>query len=143
METKNMKGTNHPSLFTVNFAGVFVLVATLLLLVGIFASVKTAINMVAFTKYPTSGVLSMSFFGPLSYQQREEDCTNPQIYYSTDNKIRQPTKDEKENEMNQQKICINSVGFTREATKVNDVSLSIFFLFLGVGLLITKKIAFR
>lgn len=140
METKNNGQT---PLFSVNIGGLFVLIAAISLLVGIFASVKTVANVVMFKKYPTTGVLNMSFFGQPPYSQREEDCYYPQTYYSADNKIRPATKDELENEKKTQEACLKNVVVARENTKNNDVSVSIFFIFLGAGLIIVKKIALR
>lgn len=140
METK----TNNPApLLSVNIGGLFYLIAAISLLVGIFASVKTLTNLLLFKKYPTTGVLNMSFFGPPPYSQREEDCYYPQSYYTNDGKIRPATKEELENEKRTQQSCIQNVVVTREGTKNNDISVSIFFLFLGAGLIIVKKLAFK
>ena len=118
METKN---NGQVPLFSVNIGGLFVLIAAISLLVGIFASFKTATNILMFKKYPTTGVLNMSFFGQPPYSQREEDCIYPQTYYTADNKVRPATKDELENEKRTQEACIKNVAVARENTKNNDV----------------------
>lgn len=115
------------------------LLAVVLLLTGIYASIRTAINFVAFDKYPSTGVLSFSFWGP-SYGMREQDCNYPMMYWTSDGKTtRPPTKEEKEQENKQKEICLDGVREARESAKVNDISASVLFLALGAGLLRTRR----
>src|SRR6185369_3754106 len=91
-------------------------VGFILLLVGIYGSVRTLINMAAFDKYPQNGVFNFSFFPnnnmpPMMYQ-REQDCliSGQQLYYDKDNTTpRPPTDDEKRIADQQQQSCLESV----------------------------------
>lgn len=111
------------------------IIALLFVLIGIFVGLRTISNLFLFTKYPNSGALS---FGQ-SYGQKEEDCAYPQTYFDYEGKPRPATAQEKQISTDQQEMCLKSVANSRHTTKVNDVSLSIFFLFIGLGLMIGKK----
>ncbi|QQG44156.1 MAG: hypothetical protein HYW86_04845 [Candidatus Roizmanbacteria bacterium] len=118
-------------------------IGVVLLLIGIYASVKTVVNLTLFEKYPQTGVLSINFFGAPTYYQREQDCLYPQTYYTPDGqKTRQPNEEEKTREKNQQKICVEGVKEQRQTAKINDISQSLLFLFLGAGVLAARKIFF-
>ena len=114
------------------FVGVLALV---FLLLGVFGSVRTLTNIYLFDKYPTGGVLSFNNY----FNQREEDCVYPMQYFGVDGKTREGSEDEKKMAEEQKQICINSVAKARENAKVNDISISLFYLFLGVGIFIGKK----
>lgn len=102
--------------------------AVLLLLLGIFASAKTTANFLLFPRYPTVGVIPLNFSGVPTYSgPREEDCESISSYPG-DQSSAASIKIQKDS-------CLSSVRDTREAAKVNDISTSIMFLFLGVGLL--------
>ena len=116
------------------------LIGLLLLLLGVYMSVRTATNFVFFKKYPTTGVMpTMTFMGGMPYSQREEDCMYPQTYFKPDGQSRSATSDEKKVEEQQRKTCISGVEQGREAAKVNDISSSLLFIFLGVGVLVGKR----
>ena len=116
-------------------------IGTVLLLVGIYAGLKTTINLKVFDKYPLNGVLSFNFTGVQPSTTQEKDCFYTPLYYTADNKTtRLATKEEKDQEKNQQENCVAGVKDARENSKVNDISQSLLFLFLGTGLLISKKI---
>lgn len=118
------------------------LLGLILLLLGIFMSVKTGINLAFFDKYPTMGSTSLApiFFGGMPYSQREEDCMiYPQIYTKMSGEPRAATEDEKKMEEVQKQSCINSVIQARETAKINDISTSLLFLFLGLGVLIGRR----
>lgn len=118
------------------------LLGLLLLLLGIYASVRTGINFVFFEKYPTTGVLSIgsAFFGAMP-SPREEDClmNYPQTYFDNEGQPRPATSEEKEREEQQKKACISGVEQAREVAKINDISHSLLFLFLGAGVLIGRR----
>lgn len=118
-------------------------IGVILLLVGIYASARTVINLKAFSKYPQAGVLSFSFGGQAPYYQRESDCSYPQSYYAPDGQVRPPTDAEKKQEQDTVKRCVDAVTDSREQAKVNDISQSLLFLFLGVGVLASRRIFFR
>jgi len=135
-------GKDRPWLF---FIGV------VLILIGIYGTLKTTVNFAAFDKYPTGGVMAFSFLSSSAteqYHPREEDCqTNyyvyPTIYYQADNVTsREPSAAEKQQmEVQEQQMpiqlanCISGVGEARDAAKMNDISDSLLFLLLGVGVL--------
>lgn len=119
-------------------------IGVVLLLIGVYATVRTAINLKLFDKYPQTGVLVFNFGGQPIYSQREEDCFMPRIYYKVDAQtVRPSTPEEKEQEKRDQKSCLSSVSESRNTAKVNDISQSLLFLFLGIGVLATRKIFFK
>lgn len=139
MPRKTQQGT----MLQVNLGSFVAFVAALFLLIGLYASVRIGINLNMYkNKYPTTGVLNLSLTGQPPFIQREEDCSNPMTYYTSDGKPRPATKEDKDSEKVQQQVCINSVKATRDATKINDINTALFFLFLGAGLLIVKKFFF-
>jgi len=119
------------------------LLGLLLLLLGIYMSVRTGINLAFFKKYPTTGVISIgsAFFGGMPYSQREEDCmmSYPQTYFNDKGQPRPATGEDKKMEEQQKKLCVSGVIEGREATKINDISSSFLFVFLGAGVLIGKR----
>lgn len=119
-------------------------IGVMLVLVGLYATARTAVNLVAFDKYPQGGVLSFSFGAiPALYFQQERDCMYPQTYVTPEGKSRLATEEEKINEKRQQQICLESVKDSRNQTKINDISQSLLFLFLGIGVLVTRKVFFK
>ena len=119
-------------------------VGVLLLLIGLYSASRTLINFFFFEKYPTYGVISLNFSGIPAYSQKEQDCFYPQIYYTADGRtVRDATEAEKESEKAQKDNCIEGVKEVRNSAKVNDISQSLLFLFLGAGLIISRKIFFK
>jgi hypothetical protein len=118
-------------------------IGVVLLLIGIYATVRTAVNLVAFEKYPSTGVLTLNFSGMPAYMQREQDCFYPMTYTTPNGAPRAATADEKENEKKQQEICLSGVADARENAKVNDISQALLFLVLGAGVLISRRIFFK
>ncbi len=115
-------------------------IAIILLLIGIYGGVRTGVNLLFFPKYPTSGVLSMNFVGFPVYNQNEEDCAFPQTYFTADGKTSRPaTPEEKEQEKINQQNCVRSAIQARESARINDISQSILFLFLGTGLIFSRR----
>ena len=108
--------------------------ALVFLLLGLYGSVRTAANLYLFERYPNGGVLSFS-----NYSQREEDCIYPLTYFDADNKARIATEEEKKIGEEQKQMCLLSVAKSRENAKVNDISISLFYLFLGVGIFVGKR----
>ena len=105
-------------------------------------TVRTATNLIFFKKYPTTGVMpTLQMFGGMPYSQREEDCTmmSAQPYFKPDGQPRAATSDEKLLAEQQKNSCISGVVQARDAAKVNDISSSLLFLFLGLGVLIGKR----
>ena len=117
-------------------------IGSVLLLIGIYAGVRTGMNVALFDKYPQNGVLSINFNGTPPYFQMEKDCSYPQTYTDKDGKSRPATVEEKNNEQEQKRLCLEGVKEARNNAKVNDISQSLFFLFLGAGILVTRKLFF-
>jgi len=118
------------------------LLGLLLLLLGIYMAVRTGTNLIFFKKYPTTGVMPVTpFFGGMPYSQREEDCmmSYPQTYFKENGQPRAATKEDKKMEEQQKNLCISGVVQAREAAKINDISTSLLFVFLGLGVLIGRK----
>jgi len=120
-------------------------IATMLILLGIYGSLRTVINFFAFDRYPQEGVypnipiFSSSSYAP--YSSREEDCTAyPAIYYDKDQNVRPGTPEEKTQERVQQQNCLSQVREARERAKINDISQSALFLFLGAGVIAFRRI---
>ena len=107
-------------------------IGLVLFLIGIYASVRTVVNLVAFQKYPQGGVLSINFPGvqPIypSIGQTEESCdisydpNAPSIMVE-----------------GQKKGCKLSVKQARQDAKVADISNSLFYLFIGGSILVLHK----
>lgn len=110
------------------------LLGLILLLIGTYGAVRTMVNMKFFDKYPTTGIYNM-----YGYEEREEDCEYPMTYTTPEGQPREKTDEERDAELKQKEICLSRVAASRENTQVNDVSLSLLFLFLGGGVLLTKK----
>jgi len=122
------------------------LIGFILLLVGIYGSVRTAVNIVALPKYPSISVFTLGFMGGF-YGPREEDCVSMPFYgIDTINSGKSLTDEEKKNmkeqEKKQQESCISAAVQTRYQTKVNDISQSVLFLFLGGGVLLVRRYLF-
>lgn len=111
-------------------------IGVVLILIGLYASIRTLVNLTVYDKYPTEGVLS---FNSNSYQQKESDCTYEQIYYTQDNKPRPGTEEEIARDKKQQTTCLNNVAQARQNAKTNDITQSVIFLALGAGVLFLRK----
>ncbi len=109
--------------------------ALIFLLLGIYGSVRTALNFYLFEKYPSGGVLSFNNY----YGEREEDCAYPMTYYSIEGQTRPATADEEKMAGEQKELCLSRVAKSRETAKVNDISVSLFYLFLGAGIFVGKR----
>ncbi len=119
-------------------------IGLILVLIGLYATARTTINLVAFEKYPQGGVLPTNFSGVPQYFQQERDCNYPQTYYTADGKTTRPaTPEEKENAKTQQQNCLEGVKEGRNQAKINDISQSLLFLFLGAGVLVSRRIFFK
>lgn len=122
----------------------FTFIGLMLVLLGLYSSARTAVNLFAFEKYPQGGVLSFNIGNmPIPYFQQEKDCNYPRTYYNNDGRIRSATPEEKTDEQNQKQQCLDSVKESRNQAKINDISQSLLFLFLGVGVLVTRKVFFK
>ncbi len=108
-----------------------------LVLVGLYASLRIGVNMVVFERYPTTGVLQIASF-PI-YGQREEDCDYSAPHYSYDGKPRDATEAEMKIEEIQMEGCLSAIKETRRVALIQDIGTASFFLFMGIGMFITKR----
>ena len=118
-----------------------VFVGLVCLLLGIYASGRIYINSYVLDKYPTNGVLRVTSFP--TYGQREDDCSFESPYFSAEGKMRPATEEELKIEQSQKDRCISSIHATRQQAKIEDIGTAAFFLFLGVGILLSKKLFLR
>lgn len=131
-----------------------VFIGFVLALVGVYGCARTMINMIAFEKYPQEGVYpALPFFQPAypTYFGREGDCLanygiNYPMYDASGKPVKQ-TEEEKAEQKKQQEIqkqnCLDGVKESRDKAKVNDISQSLLALFIGAGVLASKKILKR
>ena len=62
------------------------------------------------------------------------------IYYKNDGQTtREATREEKERDEHQEKVCLEGVRQSRATAKVDDIAQSLLFLFLGGGVLVTRR----
>lgn len=104
--------------------------AILFILIGIFAATRIAVNLSVFDKYPTTGVLPINFMS-MPYPVREQDCSYP-VYGPDGFPIESETA-------KTQATCLEGVREARESAKINDISHSALFLFVGAGILYTRR----
>lgn len=117
-------------------------IGLLLLLIGLYASGRTLVNLLLFAKYPTYGVLSLNFSGIASYGPNEEDCLRAQNFFDPSGQTRPASNEEKSRQNQDQETCLSSVREARRASKVNDIAQTVLFLFLGLGTLFSRKFFF-
>ena len=104
----------------INFVG------WLFVLIGIYAALKTSFNLIYYKdKYPVNPVIGFSFV----YPRYEEDCYRPPF----------DLEDDKEKSQEYIQFCINKIKKARKETKQKDIWTSFSFLFIGGGILITKR----
>ncbi len=108
------------------------------ILIGFYALARLTFNLVAYPAYPMTGVIP--FFQTNQYVQQERDCQYPPMtYYNTDGNMRKATAEEMQFETQQRQMCLDTVRDARILAKTNDINFSLFFLFIGIGIVVTKK----
>lgn len=109
----------------------------LILLVGIYATIKTSFNFFYYKKYPVDPVIGPGFF----YPKYEEECyeQNNYPFFDEKGKPRKPSLEEERLRKENIKNCIKKIDKQREQTKQNDVWISFMLVFLGGGILYTKR----
>ena len=113
-------------------------IAVILILIGFYASLRTLTNLIFFDKYPQQGVLAFNFSGVPYYPQREEDCSY-MPYLEIPGEVLSEEQKQVRTE-NERHNCLIGVQESRVNAKINDISQSALFLFLGFGLLAAKRI---
>lgn len=133
-----MKNESSPKLW-ITFFGV------LLVLLGIYAAVRTAVNIKLFSdRYPQSGVINTSLFGQPVYYQRETDCNFPFTpVVSPNGELTQPSLDQIKIDKQNKDNCLTGVKDAREQAKLNDISVSTLFIFIGLGILLSRKFFYK
>jgi hypothetical protein len=122
----------------VTFLGIF------MLLIGLFATVRTVVNIYVLPQYPQSGVLAFSLGGTQTYYQRESDCNYPPtLSYGPDGKPSAPSPEQNKIDEQNKANCLAGVKDNREQTKVNDIATAAMFLFVGGGLLFIRRFFFQ
>lgn len=115
----------------------------LLLLSGIYGALRIIHVSVRKVPYPSSGVLPTTIlFGQSSISfGRETDCDpSPQIYYEQDGKTaREATEQEKAVEEQLSGRCTRGFDEDRAKTKQYDRNLSAFLIFVGAGLMVSRR----
>lgn len=112
-------------------------VGVLSILLGLFSAFRVGINYKLYPgKYPTTGL-----FNPGYYGQREEDCLYPTgPYLDAKSLPRNQTAEEMKIEQLNQERCLSQVLESRRTTEIGDLTTVAFFLFIGLGVLASKKI---
>ena len=134
-----MSTKTEPSCPTIS--AITTLIGSIVLLVGLYCSIKIGVNSIIFDRYPTTGVLQIASF-PM-YSQREEDCDFSTPYYSYEGKPRSATEAEVKIETEQAERCMSSIQETRRVSFIQDIGTAAFFLFMGIGILISKRFITR
>ncbi len=126
---------DHPTHFSpwITFIGI------VLLLIGIFASARTIYNITVMPTYPQSGVLFFNTTGMVPYYQSASDCAQTQPYYGQDGNVRQPSAEEQKQQNMTQQNCLKGVTNAQQQAKMNDIGTSVFFVFLGLGVLLSRR----
>lgn len=116
----------------------------LFLLLGIFAAARTAANIALFKdKYPQGGVVNLNFSGQPAYFSRESDCNYPPtVSYSPEGKPMEASAEQKKIDEQNKANCLAGVKDARETARINDIATSVLFLFVGVGILTTRRFFF-
>ncbi|TSC90111.1 MAG: hypothetical protein G01um10145_215 [Microgenomates group bacterium Gr01-1014_5] len=117
----------------------------LLFLMGTYGSLRIVHVSYREVPYPSAGVMpsTLLFSGSyaLTYGGRESDCDPyPMIYYEEDNKTpRDATEEEKTLEQRMQERCVQGFNEERAKTRQYDKNLSAFLVFVGVGLIFSRR----
>lgn len=125
-------------------------IGVLLLLAGVYGALRIIHVSVRKVPYPSSGVLpstvlfgsaNLSFFSAnLSFFGRESECDpHPQTYYDKDSNSRPPTDEEKAVEERVSLRCRRGFDEDRAKTKQYDRNLSAFLVFVGGGLILSRR----
>lgn len=122
------------------------LIGFVVFLIGLYGTVRTAVNMYAFKSYPPTGVYS---FSNMVYGPRKEDCLMSNYFPMPVDPSGKPVKltQEEEKQMKEQQkmqydSCIQSAESASNQAKVNDISQSLLFLVIGGGILAFRKFLF-
>lgn len=110
----------------------------LFLIIGLYALIRTSYNFYFLKdKYPTSSIFSLF----PSYPSSVEDCEQQYTYplYDEKGKLRSPSPYEEKERKKQVKLCLKQLKKMSQDAFEKDLWTTLFFLFLGSGILITKR----
>ncbi len=106
------------------------------LLVGIFCLARISLNLLIFPTYPVSGVLPIFQPTYIPVSTPVSSCNMSQVYYDQQGMpTTTPSEAEKKQSEQSKEQCIQNIVETRNATLLNDLGTTGFFLFLGLVLL--------
>lgn len=117
----------------------------LFLLMGIYGFLRIAHVSLRGVPYPSAGVLPSNILfdrmNTYSGLGRESDCEPyPALYYQEDNKtLREATEQERVIEQKIVERCIQGFNEERAKTKQYDRNLSAFLVFVGAGLIFSRR----
>lgn len=116
----------------------------LLFLMGAYGLLRIAHVSYRSVPYPSAGVMpsNLLFSGSNSlFYGRESDCDPyPSLYYEEDNKTpRDATEDEKILEQKMRERCVQGFNEDRAKTRQYDRNLSAFLVFVGAGLIFSRR----
>lgn len=119
-------------------------VGSLLLLMGIYGFARIAHVSLKKVPYPSAGVFPPTILtspDAVYLGQRESDCNPyPMLYYDQDGKTsRQPTEEEKANQEDITKRCINGFNEDRSKQTQRDKTQAAFLVFVGAGLILIQQ----
>lgn len=122
----------------ITFFGLFIL------LLGVFAAGRTAFNIYKFgERYPQSGVLAFNTSGTPPYIQTESNCnTMSSPSYDASGKPMAPDEAQKKLDAQNKKNCLSGIEETREQVKWADIGTAVMLLFVGAGILSTRRFFF-
>lgn len=116
----------------------------LFLLMGVYGVIRIAYVTARNVPYPSAGVYpAIALFerNMVAGLGHETDCKPyPQLYYESDNKtIRQPTQEENWLQEQITQRCIEDFNEDRAKTFQYDRNMTAFLIFVGLGLILTRR----
>lgn len=137
----NETSENQPAIkINTNLYSIITFISAIVLLIAFYATLRLALNLTLYQKYPTTGILP--FLTTYYSSTNESYCFYPQTYYDTDGKIREATAAEKTAEKTTQGQCLDGMKDSRDTAKTTDIGQATLLLFLGAGLFISRRFFF-
>ena len=114
-------------------------VAVISLLIGIFMVARVSLNIATYSTYPTFGALPLNLnFTPI-YTQTESDCEGMMPYPVASNDPAYNPQQQAQQAQYDKENCLRSVKEQRVQIEYTDITLAVFFTFLGLGMLLLRK----
>lgn len=121
----------------------FSLLGLLLFLMGLYGVLKIGFNILVLNRYPMDGAIPQNILisDSSALYAREIDCISyPQSYYGIDGNSREPTKEEQLIARQQEERCLKGLEEDKKRLMMADINKSAFLVFLGLGLVFSKKL---